>query len=105
MDDKPEVDREEGKYPSNKDKNMVMTVKPLEGPLQESVLVVTMRDLQLSERYFNGRNTQTESVSMDFDEDIVRGFISPSDVAVIQNKESSNPLVFQKGKKRTHSGF
>jgi hypothetical protein len=33
-----------------------------------------MRDLQLSEHYFNGRNMKTESVSMDIDEEIAKGF-------------------------------
>lgn len=54
---------------------MALPVNKLnEGLLQESVLVVTMRDLQLSEHYFNGRNMQSESVSMDIDEDIAGGF-------------------------------
>ena len=75
MDDEPEVGREERKFPSYEDKHMALPVNKLnEGLLQESVLVVTMRDLQLSEHYFNGRNIQSESsVSMDIDEDIARG--------------------------------
>jgi hypothetical protein len=53
---------------------MAIPSKINEGLLQESVLVVTMRDLQLSEHYFNGRNIHTESVAMDIDEDIIKGF-------------------------------